>query len=165
MNFYGQGKFLLAVLEGPGAVVFNVRREFAFPYFPRSIIQESHANWHTASVTSGVKPLVSSNREPLRIVIDELWLDKTDTNESIRPDIVSLQVMQVENPKTGRPPLLLVCWGETMEVVVLENLRIEENFFTPEGDPLRARVSLVLLEHQEQNERVDVVIRGDVDGG
>ncbi|HEV7842277.1 MAG TPA: hypothetical protein VGO69_01200 [Pyrinomonadaceae bacterium] len=155
------GQFVLVALEEPGVFIFS----FHFDHFPRSIKQVARANWEAQDVTIGVKPLAYGNREPLRIVVDELWLDKTDTNESLRADIDKLRSFQVERQLTGRPPALLVLWGDNQERVVLEEITIDETFFTPAGEPIRARVSLQFLELQEDGEAVNVTIREDIDSG
>lgn len=147
------GEFILIVLNKAGTFVFD----YAFGSFPQTIEQTGRANWNTQDVTIGAKPLFYANREPLRINVPELWLDSTETNESLRPQISALLALQVERYDTGVPPVLLAAWGDHQERVVLEEVTIEETFFSPEGNPLRARVSLSLVEIQdERRERVSV---------
>jgi hypothetical protein len=154
------GKFLLAFAEPRGGKV----NAFVFDFFPRSISTLARANWEQQNTTIGVKPIAYTNRDPQRLSIDELWLDKTDSGESIRDDINALLELHHET-KNGTPPLLLAIYGEDGEVrpVVVEEIRIEETFFNSFGEPLRARVSLQLLEHQELNERNSSNARDDVD--
>jgi hypothetical protein len=154
--------------------------EIVFDYFPREIAKNSIANWESQNVTIGVKPLFYANREPMRLTVDELLIDKTDTNESIRPELDALQALQEEwinarsdngalathgnrnFPDLGRPPLLLVIYGNFQGRFVLTELTIKEVLFTPDGNPLRAFVSLTLLEVQ-QRERTRVRFRDPFD--
>ena len=117
--------------------------------FPPTIQQTSRANWTAQDTTVGTRPLFYGNREPLQIVVPELWLDKTETDESVRADIVALFVLQNERDGEGKPPALVVSWGSNRELVVLEEVFVEEVFFRYDGEPLRARVSLTFLELQD----------------
>ena len=97
----------------------------------------------------GVKPLFYANREPKRITVEEVFLDRTDTGESITDDIDGLLALQHEVPKLGRPPALLLIYGDRQQRVVLEEVTITEQWFSPEGNPQRAKLSLQLVEIQE----------------
>jgi hypothetical protein len=133
--------FQLVNLEGSGAFVFH--------YFPRVITMETRANWSPQNVTSGVKPLYFGNREPMRLSFEEMWLDKTTLRQSIESEIAALQALQAETER-GTPPALQAIWGERAVRCVLEDLRIEIQLFdTDDGFPLRARVSMALLQLQE----------------
>lgn len=146
--------FALINLEGPGTFVFSL--------FPRELEGSSHAVWDALRVTIGTQPISYRSREPRRVSIDELWLDRTDTGESITEDIEQLRALQNETGR-GRPPMLLAVWGDRQEVCVLEEVSIRENFFAPTGEPLRARVSLRLLEMQDEGTSTNVQIRDDIE--
>jgi len=139
-------KFALIHLEGPGT--------FIFQFFPKEIQTSRRSLWEQQEITIGTKPILYANREAKQIQVDELWLDSTETNQSIAPDIAALYALQDENPKLGRPPALLAIWGDRQERCVLEQVTVVESFFTPTGEPLRARVSLQLLELQVEMEAV-----------
>jgi len=146
--------FVLINLEGPG--------DFFFDLFPREIQTSDRAVWEPQEITIGVKPLFYANRDPKRISIPEVFLDRSDELTSIKPDIDALLQLQAEIPKLGRPPALLATWGEEQVRCVLETVDIKRTWFSEEGDPQRAAVSLQLLQLQEERESVDVVVR-DVD--
>jgi hypothetical protein len=132
-----------------------------FQYFPTGINLESRVNWSAQDTTIGVKPLSYSNAEPLRVTIDELLIDRSVTNESIEQDIKRLLRFQKET-KEGRPPTLYVVWGNWQEVVVLEEVNIKQTFFTSDGDPIRAYLSITLLEMQDVGTNTsEPVIRDD----
>jgi hypothetical protein len=142
------GQFVLVNLEGPGT--------YQFGFFPAELQTSSRVLWEPQEVTIGTKPLFYGNRDPKRITVDEAWLDGTRTGESISPDIEALQALQLEIVKLGRPPALLAIWGERQQRCVLEDLTIREQFFSNDGNPLRARVSLQLVELQEEGTAVGV---------
>jgi hypothetical protein len=146
---------VLINLEGGGS--------FFFDYFPREIQTTDRANWEPQDTTIGTKPLFYGNSDPRRISIPELLLDRSKSSESIKQDIVVLLALKQEIPKLGRPPALLAIWGDEEHRCVLEEVTITRNWFSAEGNPERAKVSLQLLQLQEERESVDVVVRDDID--
>lgn len=140
------GKFALVNVE--------TGESFVFKYFPTKINTNRRTNWQPQDVTTGVQPLFYQNIEPRRLSIDRLLLDRSDTNQSVKSDLTRLLYFQDETDK-GRPPSLFAVWGEYQELVVLEEVDYEQDFFTPEGDPIRAWVSLHLLEIQEAGVNTD----------
>lgn len=122
-----------------------------FQIFPTEIASEDGANWEQQDTMGGVKPLMYANRNPQQITIDELWLDRTETNESVTPDIEDLRSLMREAIYGARthPPLLLFACGDWKQKCVLQSLSVKRQFFSKDGIPLRAQVSLTLLEVQE----------------
>lgn len=133
---------------------------FVFQYFPQSAQTSDRANWEAQDVTVGVKPLFYANREPRRLDFPELWLDNTETNESLTDDLKRLRALFEETENKGTPPALLAVWGDRNERCVLEELDIEEVLFsTPDGYPIRAKVRISLTQIQpERTESTDVSI-------
>lgn len=146
--------FVLINLEGADS--------FFFDFFPKEIQTTERAVWEPQDVTIGKKPIFYANREPKRISVPEVVLDRTDARESIKEDIEALGALQVEVANLGRPPALLAIWGDEQYRCVLEELTVNRTWFSPDGNPERASVSLQLLELQEDVESVDVVVT-DVD--
>ena len=134
------GKFVLINLCGGGV--------FRFDFFPNGIDLSQHANWPEQDTTTGPKPLFYSNRDPRRIEVREVWLDKTDTNESLKPQMDALFHLQDETCE-GTPPPLLAVWGDRQQRVILDDIRFEEVFHAPAGFPIRARCAMTLKELQE----------------
>lgn len=135
------GKFVIINLCGGGV--------FAFDFFPVAPIELSRrANWEEQNTTTGTKPLFYLNRDPRRLDVPDVWLDKTDTNESIKPEMDRLLALQDETCD-GTPPPLLVAWGDRQERAILEEVHFEEQFHAPAGYPIRARVRLSFKEIQE----------------
>lgn len=135
------GKFVVINLCGGGTFVFDF-----FPTAP--ITLGRRANWPEQDTTIGTKPLFYSNRDPRKLDVQEVWLDKTFTNESITPQIEALMALQNEICE-GTPPPVLVLWGDRQERAVLEDIRVEEMFHHQSGYPMRARVTLSFKEIQE----------------
>ena len=113
-------------------------------------------------MTRGMKPLVYANGEPTRLSIPECWLEGARTNTAINDDIQKLLALKTENAKLGRPPALLAAWGDEQLRCVMEEVSIDREFFMSGGDPLRAQLSLQLVQSQQDEAAVDVVVQ-DVD--
>lgn len=148
--------FVLINLEGAGS--------FFFDFFPKEIQTTRRANWEPQDTAGGVKPSFYANGDPKRVTVPEVQLDRSREQQSIKPDIDALEALQQEDPKLGRPSALLAIWGDEQIRCVLEEVTINRKWFSTEGNPQRASVSLQLLELQEETESVDVVVR-DVDEG
>lgn len=142
--------FVLINLEGQDSFVFD--------FFPREIQGTDRANWEPQDVTIGMKPLFYANREPRRLSVPEVYLDGTLTGESVGEQIDALRALRLELPKLGRPPALLAVYGDRQLRCVLEEVTITEEAFWSEGNPLRARVSLQLIELQEWSEFVNSTV-------
>jgi hypothetical protein len=135
------GKFVVISLCGPGTFVFD--------FFPTAPITLGRAaNWPEQDTTIGTKPLFYSNRDPRKLAVQEVWLDKTETNESITPQMEALMALQDEICE-GTPPPVLVLWGDRQERSVLADIQIEETFHHQSGYPIRAKVTLSFKEIQE----------------
>lgn len=143
--------FVLINLEGEDSFVFEL--------FPTEISTTDRANWEPQDVTIGTKPIYYANGEPRRISVPEAYLDGARTNEPINDQIVALRALKNEIARLGRPPALLAVWGSEQHRCVLEEVTIARNFFSNEGEPLRARVGLQLIEIQEQRESVRSTVK------
>ncbi|HXG23677.1 MAG TPA: hypothetical protein VNJ09_03910 [Chthonomonadales bacterium] len=136
-----RGQFIIINLCGGGV--------FRFQYFPTAPIRLARrANWEEQETTIGTKPLFYMNRDPRQPEIEEVWLDKSDTNESVTPEIEALLALQDETCE-GTPPPLLALWGDRQERVILEEVQVEEMYHAPGGWPIRAKLSLTFKEIQQ----------------
>ncbi len=136
---------------------------FEFQYFPNIIRSQRGVNWRPQDTTIGTKPLMYENREPKRLSFTELWLDSTDTGDSLTGLLEILEEFCTSESDSagvsrGRPPVLLATWGDRRQRCVLTDLTVEEEFFNEAGEPTRARLSIELIEVQD-NTNVDVIIR------
>ena len=146
-----------------GMALINLENQgaFVFQFFPANLRTQDRANWQPQETTVGVKPLLYGNREPRRIEVPELYLDNTDTNESLTEQIKELRGLMEETDK-GTPPALLAVWGDRNERCVLEELSIEEQFFNADGEPTRVRINLGLIQLQpEFSESTGVRVGGE----
>ncbi|MGB7923448.1 MAG: hypothetical protein WCF57_09405 [Pyrinomonadaceae bacterium] len=151
---------------------------FTFKYFPTNIKTNGRANWEALDVSSGMKPLQYSNRDPLRFTIDDALLDESDTNRSLRDEVEwLLRLLDISEGETvttwssGRyeiggvrqygarsssadtPPILLLAYGDNLEAqrrVVLEEIQVTEEMFAPDGNLIRVRLSLTFVEIQHE---------------
>ena len=133
---------------------------FVFQFFPASLSTTDRANWNAQETTVGVKPLFYANREPRRIEFLELYLDSTDTNESLTDDLKRLKDLFEETEK-GMPPALLAVWGDRRERCVLEEISIEEKFFNASGEPTRAQIKMSLIQLQPETNEATMVKVGE----
>lgn len=139
----GVGKFVIINLCGGGVIRLK--------YFPTSepgIRHGRRANWEEQNTTTGSKPLFYFNRDPRRLDVPELWLDESDTNQSVKPQMEAIYALQDESCE-GTPPPLLVAWGDQQRRVILENCEFEEILHSRPGIPIRARAILTFKEIQE----------------
>lgn len=123
---------------------------FEFQFFPEEINTTDRNNWEPQETTIGVKPLFYANREPRQLDFSELYLDSTETNESLTPEVNELRALMNESDETGKPPALMAIWGDRTEQVVLQDLTISEIFFHQQGFPIRVRISMSLIQIQSE---------------
>lgn len=138
-------------------VNLNSGGAWVFQFFPSSISTDDRANWEAANISTGTKPLIYANREAQRIEINDVWLDSSETDESLKQDIEGLRDLMKQSSGGTPPPLLSFICGDWQQKVVLESLRTERQLFDRQGRTIRARVSLTLIE-VARNEQVPVRI-------
>lgn len=129
---------------------------FEFPFFPESITMTERANWEPQETTIGIKPLFYANSEPLQIAVRDIYLDSTETNTSLKPDLDLLRLFKAELEEGGPPPPMLAVWGDHSERCVLTDLTIEQINFDSEGNCNRAKIEIELMQLQEDGEETTV---------
>ena len=139
----GVGRFTIINLCGGGVIRLKY-----FPSPEPGIRHGRRANWQEQDTTIGTKPLFYMNRDPRRLDIPELWLDESDTNASVKPQMEAIYALQDETCE-GTPPPLLVVWGDQQRRVILEDAEFEEVMHSRPGVPVRARATLSFKEVQE----------------
>lgn len=137
---------------------------FSFQFFPETMRHSERVNWSPQETTIGVRPLFYQNTEPRQLSVNELMLDSTEEDRSLVADLDDLRALKAEIETIGMPTPLLAVWGSQKLRCVLQQLEIEEVYFNRDGDPTRARISIELLEIQEDGEATSVTI-GDDDTG
>lgn len=143
--------------------LIDIGSDFAyeFPFFPETIRSMEGANWQPQETTIGIKPLFYANGEPRGVSVDELYLDSTDTDTSLKPDLDLLRLFKTELEEGGPPPPMLAVWGDNEFRCVLTRLDIEEIYFNPEGLCTRAKIGIELLELQPDGEATGVELGDD----
>jgi hypothetical protein len=149
-----QPKLILTNLDGEGY--------FEFQYFPDKSRTSDRLNWEEQNTTIGEQPLFYKNRSPRQIDFEELYLDSTDTNESLTPKVEQLEKLLEELAERGAPPAILAAWGDRKERCVITDLETEEVFFNTEGHPIRVKIRLNLKRIQKYGSNVDVQYQGGV---
>lgn len=130
---------------------------YEFQYFPDNVRTQRRVNWRPQDTTIGTKPLMYESRDPKILSFQELWLDNSFTNESLNDVLEELESFTTDEiDGRGAPPPMLVTWGDRKLRCVLQDLTVEEQFFTPEGNCIRARLSIELIEIQDEGQAVGV---------
>ena len=79
----------------------------------------------------------------------ELLVDTSDTLDDVRTRYVDkLRNLMNLNTELHAPPIVRFVWDRQVFVGVVESLNVTYVLFTPEGVPLRARLSLSLKEYR-----------------
>ncbi len=123
---------------------------FVFQFFPQTVEMTGRVNWKPQEVVSHPQPLFYANRAPQSLSFPSLWLDSSLGGGSLRSELDQLLALQDKVKGQGTPPPLLAQWGDKSFRCVLEEVRIVEQYFSRGGVPLRAEISLTLLELQEE---------------
>jgi hypothetical protein len=121
-------------------------------YFPDMVRWQRRVNWRPQDTSIGTKPLMYENREPKVLTFPELWMDNTESNLSLADSLDTLESWTTDEVDSlGSPPPLLVAWGDRRQRCVVQDLTVEETFFTAQGFPIRAKISMEFLEIQEDD--------------
>jgi contractile injection system tube protein/LysM domain-containing protein len=79
----------------------------------------------------------------------ELLVDTSDTLEDVRVRYVNkLRGLMRLNKELHAPPIVRLAWGGEVFKGVVESLNVTYVLFTPQGVPIRARLSLALKEYR-----------------
>ncbi len=119
---------------------------WVFQFFPERHSSDDRANWYPQDVSRGTKPLMYANREPQRIIMNNVLLDATDTGQSLTEEIEELRSLLSETDHGTPPTLRLIC-GDWQRRVVLEDLGVETEMSDRDGKPLRVRLNMTFVEH------------------
>lgn len=85
----------------------------------------------------------------------ELLADTSDTLEDVRTRYTDrVRGLMDINAELHAPPIVRLAWGSESFKGVIESLNITFVLFTPEGIPLRAKLSLTLKEYRPVNVQV-----------
>ncbi len=79
----------------------------------------------------------------------EALVDTSDTLEDVRVRYVQkLRDLMKINPKEHAPPVVAFVWDRPVLIGVMESLAVTYVLFTPEGIPLRAKLTMSLREYR-----------------
>ena len=89
---------------------------------------------------------VRGNGEKLTV---ELLADTSDTLEDVREKYVKkVRDLMCINKESHAPPIVRFVWGKNAFKGVIESLNTTYTLFSPEGIPLRAKLSLTMKEYR-----------------
>lgn len=94
----------------------------------------------------------------------ELLADTSDSLEDVRKKYVDrLRGLMRVNGKLHAPPIVRFAWDDQVFVGVLESLNTSFTLFTPDGIPLRAKLSVTMKEYRPASVQVDEIKRSSPD--
>ena len=138
--------------------------------------QVSKANTFADIPIPGLEtPLLQYVRGESEKLSVEALVDSTDTMDDVRVRYVSrLRKLMSINPQEHAPPLVAFVWDRPVLTGVLDSLAVTYVLFTPDGIPLRAKLTMSLRQyrpaavqaaqtplHSPNVEKTFVVRRGD----
>jgi nucleoid-associated protein YgaU len=86
----------------------------------------------------------------------ELLVDTSDSLEDVRVRYTDkLRALLKINGELHAPPIVRFTWDTQIFVGVLESLGVTFNLFSPDGVPLRARLSVALREYRTAEEQLN----------
>jgi hypothetical protein len=77
----------------------------------------------------------------------ELFFDTTDSQRDVREFTGQVAGLTILNVHTHAPPRLLFFWGSLVFPCVLESVTQQFDYFHPDGQPLRARLTVTFKGH------------------
>lgn len=143
--------------ENGNVTIINLRDGGSMKFqFPKNIKSDDRTNWESADVANGLKPLFYANSEPQRILFDDLCIDNSHTNESVEPTIIKLRSWMRSDDRNSSPPTLQIVTSGFNQRVVLTELSIKRDFFTPAGICIRVYLSMKFEEIPSNGMGIDV---------
>jgi nucleoid-associated protein YgaU len=141
-----------AAAQSLGAHLQIIRPEDPHPVIPLCFnpteYQVSKTNKFAEIPVPGLEaPLIQYVRgDSEKLSLDAL-VDTSDTLDDVRVRFVDrLRRLMSINPKEHAPPLVAFVWDRRVFTGVLENLGVTYVLFSPEGVPLRAKLTISLRE-------------------
>lgn len=151
------GFLLFMATENGNVTIINLRDGGSIGFqFPENIKSDDRTNWEPYDVSNGLKPLGYANYEPQRISIDELCIDNSHTNESVEPTITKLRSWMRNDDRNPAPPALQFVTSGFNQRVVLTELTIKRDFFTPAGICIRVYFSMTFEEIRSAGMEIEV---------
>jgi nucleoid-associated protein YgaU len=146
-----------ATPTGAAAQSLGAHLEIVRPVDPDPIIplcfnpteyQVSKANTFAEIPIPGLEaPLIQYVRGDSEKLSLEALVDTSDTLDDVRVRFVNrLRGLMSIDPKEHAPPLVAFVWDQRVFTGVLENLGVTYVLFSPEGIPLRAKLTMSLRE-------------------
>ena len=144
---------LSSAKKGPKKVVLQVVRPTGIPpitllFNPTEYQLQKSNNFAEIAIPGLETPPLQYVRGSAQKLTTELLLDTSDTLEDVRKRTEPLQKLMKINGELHAPPILRLVWDGEVFLGVVESLNITFVLFTPTGVPLRAKISLALIEYR-----------------
>ncbi len=144
----GQG-LLPARLEIVQPVVKGTDKIIPLRFNPTEYQLQKANNFSEIAIPGLESPPIQFVRGGCEKLSVELLVDTSDSLEDVRTRYVDrLRGLMNLNTELHAPPIVRLVWDRQVFVGVLENLNVSYVLFTPEGVPLRAKLSVTLKEYR-----------------
>lgn len=111
----------------------------------------SYADQTAPGLPLPILQFVRGDTQTLRV---ELYLDGSNTRESIAPQLEKLRYFIRIDPDLHAPPVARFEWGDHMFQGVVTSLSERFQMFAEDGKPLRARVTVTFKRYQAAGEQL-----------
>lgn len=143
----------LAVFSSPSATQEIAR----LPFFlnPHTISVERGAEFETEKNNQGHDEVKYRGTKPTCVSLGEMWFDTYDERISVRKRYIdALEALVDYNVETHYTKVVTLVWGEFTQTTdfqpwwlfYVEKVKTDYTMFLPDGTPVRAKVSLHLLQ-------------------
>jgi hypothetical protein len=100
------------------------------------------ANYAEIPIPGATMPLLQYVRGEAQVLTVELFLDRSDDRQSVQDDLAALRNYVNIVPSLHAPPVCMFQWGDTSFTGVVTSLQEKFQLFDPDGNVLRARVTV-----------------------
>lgn len=145
----------LAVYDTPGG---GSTKELEFFLNPSSIVITKSTRMETTSATGNADATRPATTDPMQMNIGQLWFDTYETRESVRRKYIDdLEKLLDYVADTHHQPAVSLVWGKFTEdtsnqaahmYFMVQSLSVTYSMFLPDATPVRALVTLNLVQHQ-----------------
>ena len=145
--------------QGPKKAVLQIVRPTGIPpitllFNPTEYQLQKTNNFAEIAIPGLETPPLQYVRGSAQKLSTELLVDTSDTLEDVRERTDALQNLMKIEGEIHAPPIVRLVWDGDVFLGVVESLNITFVLFTPEGVPLRAKISLTLIEYRTVEDQV-----------
>jgi nucleoid-associated protein YgaU len=143
------------------ATLTNVSKDGQKPikvmFNPKDLTITTNMAYPDISVPGLRLPLIQFIRGEARILETELFLDQSNTGESLKDKLGEIRAFVTINGELHAPPICLFAWGDTSFRGVMSEFKEKFTMFDEAGKILRARITIKLKAHETANEQYTAI--------